>query len=411
MSIFRAQSGFNSLSKRLSASFKSACRHAAIGVGLITALSAVQAQSLDTTLNEQVVMVPARTASGPIELETTIFRPPGDGPFPLVVMNHGKERGKPAEQKRDRFLSLSREFVKRGYAVVVPMREGFSKSGGKYVEINCDMSRNGHIQADSLQGTLEYFARQSWVDKDRIVVAGQSYGGLATMALGSRDVPGVKGLINFAGGLKYHGGTCQWENSLEQAFTQFGTGSQVPSLWFYGENDSHFAHPLAQRLHQAYTTSGGLAKLVAFGAFKRDAHGLVGSRDGVPIWWPETEAFLRQIGMPTEVTVALAEPSRPAPTEYAAVDNVDAVPFVRQNGRDAYRTFLTRSQPRAFAVGTSGAWSWAEEGDDPAARALESCQRDSGKPCQLYAVDDYVVWAGQPSQPVMASNAPNTGGQ
>src|SRR5690606_13745459 len=298
---------------------------------------------------------------------------------PLVIMNHGKERGDPSNQKRDRFLSLSREFVKRGYAVVVPMREGFGKSGGKYVEINCDMTSNGNIQADSLEGTLEYFSRQNWIDKDRIIVAGQSYGGLATMAFGTRGFPGVKGLINFAGGLKYHGGSCQWENSLELAFAQFGAQTQVPSLWFYGENDSHFAHPLANRLHQAYTGNGGLAKLVAFGSFKRDAHGLVGSRDGVSIWWPETEAFLRQIGMPTEVTVALDEPQRPPRTDYAAVDNIDAVPFVRQSGRDAYRTFLTRSQPRAFAVGANGAWSWAEEGDDPATRALESCQRDAGQ--------------------------------
>src|SRR5690606_36108352 len=143
MSIFRAKTGFNSLTS----SFKSACRQVAIGVGLFAALSVAQAQSFDATLNEQVVMVPVHTASGQVEPETTIFRPPGNGPVPLVVMNHGKERGKPAEQKRDRFLSLSREFVKRGYAVVVPMREGFSGSGGKYVEINCDMSRNGHIQA------------------------------------------------------------------------------------------------------------------------------------------------------------------------------------------------------------------------------------------------------------------------
>lgn len=407
MSIFRAQFGFNSLTS----TFKSAFRSAVLGVGFIAAASAAQAQSLDTTLNEQVVMVPAYTSGGDIELETTIFRPPGKGPFPLVIMNHGKERGKPAEQKRDRFLSLSREFVKRGYAVVVPMREGFSKSGGSYVEVNCDMSRNGQIQADSLQGTVEYFSRQSWVDKNRIIVAGQSYGGLATMAFGTRDIPGVKGLINFAGGLKYHGGTCQWENSLEQAFAQFGAKSHLPSLWFYGENDSHFAHPLANRLHQAYTANGGLAKLVAFGSFKRDAHGLVGSRDGVPIWWPETEAFLRQIGMPTEVTVALAEPARPVPSEYAALDNVDAVPFIRQNGREAYRNFLTKSSPRAFAVGSNGAWSWAEEGDDPAARALESCKRDSGQTCQLYAVDDYVVWSSQPSQPVMASTTPGSAGR
>jgi dienelactone hydrolase len=399
MSLFHTQAGVSSFSS----SVKNVCRQLVVGVTLIAGLSAVQAQTLDATLNERVVMVPARVGKTQIPLETTLYTPPGEGPFPLVIMNHGKERGSPAEQKRDRFLSMSREFVKRGYAVVVPMRQGFSKSGGKYVEINCDMTSNGNIQADSLQGTLEYFSNQSWVDKDRILVAGQSYGGLATMAFGARNFPGVKGLINFAGGLKYHGGSCPWEASLETAFADFGAKSQLPSLWFYGENDSHFAHPLANRLHQAYTANGGLAKLVAFGAFKRDAHGLVGSRDGVSIWWPETEAFLRQLGMPTDVTVALAEPQRPARTDYAAIDNVEAVPFVRQNGRDAYRTFLTKSLPRAFAVGSNGAWSWAEEGDDPAARALSACVRDSGQACKLYAVDDYVVWSNQAATPVLAA--------
>ena len=404
MSLFSTAAGIS----RPSSSFKKACRQVAVGFSLIACVFAAQSQNLDSSLNEQVVMVPVQAGQQQIELETTLFTPPGKGPFPLVIMNHGKERGEPSNQKRDRFLSLSREFVKRGYAVVVPMREGFGKSGGKYVEVNCDMVSNGNIQADSLQRTLEYFSRQSWIDKDRIIVAGQSYGGLATMAFGARDIPGVKGLINFAGGLKYHGGTCQWEDSLEQAFAEFGAESQVPSLWFYGENDSHFAHPLANRLHQAYTGNGGQAKLVAFGSFKRDAHGLVGSRDGVSIWWPETEAFLRQIGMPTEVTVALSEPQRPPRSDYAAIDNIDAVPHLRQNGREAYRTFLTKSLPRAFAVGSNGAWSWAEEGDDPATRALESCQRDGGQSCQLYAVDDYVVW---PEQPVMASTEAGTAGR
>ena len=403
MSLFQKiiGSGFSSPSFSL----KKVCRNLVIGASLIAGATVAQAQSFDASLNEQVVRVPVQVGTKQVQLETTLFTPPGNGPFPLVVMNHGKEKGSPSKQKRDRFLALSREFVKRGYAVVVPMREGFGNSGGKYVEVNCDMTSNGNIQADSLQGTLEYFSRQSWVDKDRIVVAGQSYGGLATMAFGARNFPGVKGLINFAGGLKYHGGTCKWENSLEMAFADFGAKTQLPSLWFYGENDSHFAHPLANRLHEAYTGNGGLAKLVAFGSFKRDAHGLVGSRDGVSIWWPETEAFLRQIGMPTEVTVALNEPQRPPRTNYAAIDNIEAVPFVRENGRDAYRAFLTKSMPRAFAVGSNGAWSWAEEGDDPAARAMESCQRDGGQACQLYAIDNYVVWS---EQPVMASSSPAT---
>jgi hypothetical protein len=76
------------------------------------------------------------------------------------------------------------------------------------------------------------------------------------------------------------------------------------------------------------------------------------------------------------------------------VDNVSAVPFISDKGRSGYRDYLAKSTPRAFAISGSGAWSWAEEGDDPASRALASCQKNSKLPCQLYSIDNDVVWSG-----------------
>jgi dienelactone hydrolase len=381
-----------------------------IALALFAGASAVHAQQtgLDNSLNEQVVMVPAGSGTQAIELETTIFKPPGNGPFPLVIMNHGKQPGNPRLQKRDRFLVVSREFVKRGYAVMIPMRKGFSRSSGHYTDYGCNMTGNGYLQAVDLQSTLEYAAAQSWVDSDHVVIAGQSYGGLATMAFGTRSFPGVRGLINFAGGLRTDGGSCQWQASLTDAFADYGKRSSLPSIWFYGQNDSYFNHEVASRLYNAYVGSGGHAQLVAYGAFKQDAHNLLGSRDGVKIWWPETEKFLRRIGMPTEQLVTLAEEPRMPKSDYAALDNIDAIPYIRGKGREAYLTFLGRSLPRAFAVSPSGAWSWAEEGDDPVQRVLAACQRNSGQPCKLYAVDDYVVWTDQaaPAPDTMANAGP-----
>ncbi len=349
-------------------------------------------------------MMPAMSAGKPVELETTIFKPPGNGPFPLVIMNHGKALGNPRSQNRDRFLVISREFVKRGYAVAVPMRSGFSKSTGDYVDPGCNMTTHGQLQADDLQGALEYLRMQAWVDPERIIVAGQSYGGLTALAFGTRQFPGVKGLINFAGGLKMHGGSCQWEASLEQAFASYGAKTPLPSLWFYGENDHHFGPALATRLHHAYVRAGGAARLVAYGPFKKDAHGMSGSRDGVKIWWPETERFLQSLGMPTETVYALNDGVKVPETIYAALDNVEAIPYLRDRGREQYRVFLEKSTPRAFAVSPSGAWSWAEDGDDPERQALNDCQKHSSAPCRLYAVDNNVVWVDD-QQPVTATAA------
>jgi dienelactone hydrolase len=388
--------------------FRNAVGAIAIGLGFAFISVPAQAATLDASLNEQVVMVPAGSAHNSVELETTVFRPPGSGPFPLVVMNHGKALGNPRNQGRDRFIAVSREFVKRGYAVVIPMRKGFSKSTGDYSDFGCDMTGNGQGQADDLQSALEYLVTQSWVDKDRIVVAGQSYGGLATMAFGTRKFPGVKGLINFAGGLKMHGGSCQWQTSLVKAFTEYGGRTALPSIWFYGENDHHFGPQLAARMHEAYVKAGGHAKLVAYGPFRKDAHGMSGSREGVRVWWPETEKFLKDIGLPTEPVVALTDEYSMPATNYAALDNIEAVPFLRDGDREQYRTFLGKPFPRAFAMSSTGAWSWAEDGDDPVGQALANCQKSSSVPCKLYAVNDHVVWAHEAAATgtVTASVAP-----
>jgi dienelactone hydrolase len=367
--------------------------------------SPASAQTLDSSINEQVLMLPVMVNGQKLQFETTLYKPPGEGPFPLLLMNHGKERGNPSAQKRDRFLAMGREFVQRGYAVAVPMRKGFSKSEGIYSDFGCNMHDNGMLQADDIEAALRTLTQISWVDRDRVIVAGQSYGGLATMAFGTRQFPGVRGLLNFAGGLRIDGDFCDWKSALVNAFTSYGGRTSLPSLWFYGENDSYFDHPLAQRLQTAYQSAGGPSQLIAYGRFKSDAHGLVSSRDGATIWWPDTERFLKRIGMPTEVHVAIAATPRIPASGFANIDDVNALPHLTESGRIAYRHYLNQPLPRAFAVSDAGAWSWAEDGDDPASRAITACQKNSKATCRLYSVDQDVVWQNLASSPPVVAAA------
>lgn len=351
--------------------------------------AAPAAPPLDPALREQVIMIPAGP-DGAVALETTVFRPPGPGPFPLLIINHGKQAGDPHQQTRDRFVYMASAFVRRGYAVLVPMRTGYAHSTGTYRDHGCDMRANGASQAADIADVVRYARGQRWIDSSRIVAAGQSYGGLAALALAAQPVPGLRGVLNFAGGLRND--DCDWQGALVAAYASYGAGASVPSLWFYGANDSYFPPALARRMVQAYQQAGGRARLVAYGAFKRDAHVMLASRDGQPVWLPQTENFLRSIGMPARPIYAIAAPPPPAPSHYAVLGDIDAVPFLGDRGRAAYRSFLQRGTPRAFAVSPSGAWGWAEEGEDPNRRALDVCQGSSPEPCQLYSVDDSVVW-------------------
>jgi dienelactone hydrolase len=364
-------------------------------------LAVEQELPTDFRLNEQVLMIPAGPARS-ASLQTTVFRPNGPGPFPLLVINHGKEAGAPQSQARDRFIFMATAFVKRGYAVMVPMRQGFASSTGTYSYHGCDMTANGYAQAADVLDVIAFARELDWIDDEHIVIAGQSYGGMATVALGTRHVPGLRALINFAGGLRDDSPQCDWRSALVRAFGEYGQHNKVPSLWLYGLNDSLFGPDLVLRMHDAFVRAGGKARLYAFGEFKRDAHGLLASRDGERVWGPETRRFLQEAGMPTEEIYQVARPPALPKSNFARIDDIDAVPYLSANGRAAYREYLGKMSPRAFAVSPSGAWCWAEEGEAPDSRALATCALKSKQPCQLYSVDDDVVWPAKVAAGSMA---------
>jgi dienelactone hydrolase len=250
---------------------------------------------------EQVVMLPKAAIPSRIDLEATVFKPAGAGPFPVVVINHGKAPGRPGMQGRARFPAQSVEFLRRGYVVVLPMRQGFARSGGAYVGGSCDIETNGMMQADDVVATLDYMATQPYVDMERIVVIGQSHGGLTTMAFSTVAYPGVRGVVNFAGGLRNL--NCpDWEERLVGAFASYGSLARYPSLWVYGDNDSYWPVPLPSRMFNAFKTRAtgpaARARLVDVGEFGADSHRLFSAREGIPVWLPEVGNFFRSLGLP-----------------------------------------------------------------------------------------------------------------
>ncbi|MRS98280.1 prolyl oligopeptidase family serine peptidase [Ralstonia pickettii] len=272
-------------------------RSALAAVGCALLLAAAHASETPPGISETIVEVPKSAGIFTVKLETTVYKPAGDGPFPLIVLNHGKARGKAAFQSRARYSEQAAALVARGYVVAIPMRQGFSKSGGAYIGSGSNVEANGIVQAEDVVAALDYMTAQPYVDRSRIVVMGQSHGGLTTLAFGTIAYPGVRGLVNFAGGLRND--TCvDWEDNLVRAFETYGRQARYPSLWFYGDNDSYWPKPMPDRMFAAYTAAGGKGRLVDFGNFKSDSHGMFASHAGLRIWLPQVDAFLRELGLP-----------------------------------------------------------------------------------------------------------------
>ncbi|AOY01650.1 S9 family peptidase [Jeongeupia sp. USM3] len=348
-------------------------------------------------LNEQVLMLPAKPGLFGFDLETTLFKPDGPGPFPLAVINHGKKAGEAFRQERQRYPLMAQEFLKRGYIVALPMRRGFSRSGGKYVVEGCNLTQFARDQADDVTKVIELLRARPDVDGSRILVIGQSLGGYVTLAQAERNVAGVRAVLNFVGGIYWPDNQyCDLQTARNESFTNLGSDAKVDSLWFYGENDAYTPAETAARLYERYQAAGGRAEFVRFDAPKNAAHGLFGTREGFDkIWWPKAEPFLKAHGLPTAViNPQYIGPPAPKASGYArSPRNFYVLPPADEGCKTEYRKFVDDNvAPRAFAFSADGACGWAANSDDPSFYALKSCKSVAKQPCQLYLVDDVVVW-------------------
>ncbi|MEJ5991585.1 hypothetical protein WG902_16400 [Ramlibacter sp. PS3R-8] len=102
-------------------------------------------------------------------------------------------------------------------------------------------------------------------------------------------------------------------------------------------------------------------------------------------------------------TAAAGQPRHIA-SGFAAIDDIDAIPYLSDRGRQRYREWLALPTPKAFAISHTGyffATSGLQPADtsmptDPNERALLGCERNAKVQCKLYAVNGSVVWTREP---------------
>lgn len=353
-------------------------------------------------LNEKILYVPVESSPA-VSVQITLYMPSRGGPFPLALVNHGSSKD-PANAPRvaDEFIPFY--FLSRGYAVAMPMMRGYARSGGHLAPHGCDVIGIGQDAAHDIRAVLDRVKMLPGIDSSRIVVAGKSMGGWSTLVFGASNPPDVKGLLNFAGGVKES--DCRTpDESLVTSAGQLGAKTRLRSLWLYGENDQTFATPTWQGMFRQYTAAGARAQLVDYGPFQKDAHAMTASGAGLPLWVQKADAFLTSIGMPgQEVNPEYLPGHAPGATRYADINDLSAVPYLSDAQKEKlYREFLAAPLPRAMAIGsTSG--TWASGGFDPAVAAMSRCWTIT-RYCQLYAVDNTVVWERQASAPPRTSFA------
>lgn len=247
--------------------------------------------------------LPVQIGGHSLNLEVRIFHPEGDGPFPLVVINHGTPNNvSQARAMKPGFTRPALWFAQNGFLVVLAMRPGFGHSDGPYIEaseecINRDYVRDGRQTAAVESAIVASASRLTDADSRRIIVVGHSAGGFGAFALADDPPPGVVGIISFGGG---RGGDdnetiCGGKARLIEATRALGKGNRLPQLWLYAENDHFFPPALGRRLFDAYKEgSAEPMTFVELPSFGKDGHNAFDGADP-SVWSRSVAPFIASV--------------------------------------------------------------------------------------------------------------------
>jgi len=129
--------------------------------------------------------------SGSLRIQAYLYKPDGDGPFPVVIYNHGSRAGR--ERRSMPFEYIGRLLTRAGYVVLVPERRGYGGSDGPTWSEDVGNDRGQRFiarlqeETDDVLAARDYLRTLPFADTKRIGIMGWSLGGIVTMFVVSRS--------------------------------------------------------------------------------------------------------------------------------------------------------------------------------------------------------------------------------
>jgi dienelactone hydrolase len=233
-----------------------------------------------------------------------LYRPPGEGPFPLAVVAHASTQNAllRAQMSQPEYRALASWLVARGFAVLVPERPGHGATGGKYLEDQggcdeADYAKSGRVTADEIAAATGFLRKQPFIRSEGTVVIGHSAGAWGALALAGEDPKDVAAIIAFAPGRggranDFANRVCA-PHTLIAAAGEFGKAARVKVSWLVAANDSYFSPAFSRQMVDAFRAAGGKADFTALPAHGSEGHWLVETEGGLKLVGPELDRALK----------------------------------------------------------------------------------------------------------------------
>jgi len=241
--------------------------------------------------------------SGSLRIQAYLYKPSGEGPFPVIVYNHGSRENQERESRP--FPYVGEAFTSAGYVVLVTERRGYGRSDGPTHpeeignEVGPRLIARLSAEADDVIAALDFLRTRPFVDTRRAAVMGWSLGGIVTMLTIARTPA-------FKAGVDQAGGALTWNRSaaVRQALEDAARQAQAPVLLLDAANDA--TTDAVTRLDRVLSERNWPHEAKIYPPFVPQRRGWVGApghaifgQEGVAIWRPDVVAFLgRYIAAP-----------------------------------------------------------------------------------------------------------------
>lgn len=260
-------------------------------------LAADPASVLRTLSLDGVPVVPeeVRFDSGGLSLAGFLFRPPGPGPHPCMVMNHGS-----MIQKGSTDLcrpGVAAVLMSWGLAAFLPHRRGYGNSPGtpwredvtaEYGSPDYDAQLAARLDAESddVVAALGFLQGLPDIDADHVGVMGSSFGGVNTL-LAAAKTPGFRCAVEFAGA------AMNWERTpgLRKLMLDAAARLTRPVFFLQAAND-YSTRPTVELAASLEGTGKEVESRVypGFGLSRDEGHFLWGQ--GTAVWAGDVRRFL-----------------------------------------------------------------------------------------------------------------------
>ncbi len=258
-----------------------------------------QSSRLRRTSLENMPVVPREVAfrSGDLTLTGYLYLPPGEGPFPCMVTNHGSSihQGTTDVCRPGTAAVL----MSWGLASFLPHRRGYGNSPGRpwREDVSADYGTEAYDaqlakrlddESNDVVAALEMLEERTEIDARHIGVMGSSFGGTVTLLAAAK-------CERFRCAVEFAGAAMNWEKTPGLRKTMFDAAHKLTRpIYFMQAANDYSAAPTAELAAALEGTDKVFKSRIypGFGLTKDEGHFLYGQ--GAALWSKEVREFLDQ---------------------------------------------------------------------------------------------------------------------